>query len=127
MEMKFKEWFESEFDRDLNENIGQLDQLGKKFWGGLVNAIKGSVAGMFGKPNQPDAANASTGKTEVPAQQNKPKPEPTPQEKQAQNKKDQDGLIKNLMGQLTPYLNAFTQGNKPAPVKPPAAPAASTK
>lgn len=51
MHLSFKEWFEEELQKDIlkEDAMGQIDQLGKKFWQGLVNAITGKLGGLFGK------------------------------------------------------------------------------
>jgi hypothetical protein len=72
MQLSFKEWFEVELQKDIlkEDAMGQIDQLGKKFWQGLVNAVTGTVGKLFGKdssqpppPPTPPKAPGVTPKT----------------------------------------------------------------
>lgn len=114
MHLSFKEWFEVELQKDIlkEDAMGQIDQLGKKFWQGLVNAVTGTVGKLFGKdssqPPPPPTPPKAPGVT----------PE-TPAEKAANDKKA-TAFADKVTGILLPKISDAAKKATPNPQTPPA-------
>jgi hypothetical protein len=114
MHLSFKEWFEVELQKDIlkEDAMGQIDQLGKKFWQGLVNAITGTVGKIFGKDSS----------------QPPPKPTPAPapgtvtKKTPAEESKDKETVKKmgdQLTNQLVPAITSAMKSNNTQPTAKP--------
>jgi hypothetical protein len=109
MHLSFKEWFEVELQKDIlkEDAMGQIDQLGKKFWQGLVKAITGTVGKIFGK----DSSQPPPKPTPAPAPGTVTKKTPA---QIAQDKQTAQDMGKEIAATVVPLVSkAATPPNSP--------------